>query len=129
VVGVIVKLRMVTTVVTSTPRALVRVLLDLSHNNGHLVFLTKDKTHDVSLLKKAGSTVMEYFEWDLPKMFSQGRAELLSTLITEGSLQSRMWSSPTEMLIAKGCSQNLVRSSTTRIVSHYRTLFLVLHHE
>jgi hypothetical protein len=43
VVGVIVNLRMVTTVVTSTTQALVRVLLDLSHNNGHLVFLTKDK--------------------------------------------------------------------------------------
>ncbi len=42
VVGVIVNLRMVTTVVTSTTQALVRVLLDLSHNNGHLVFLTKD---------------------------------------------------------------------------------------
>ncbi len=54
-----------------------RVLLDLSHNNGHLVFFTKDKTHDVSLLKKAGSTVMEYFEWDLPKVLSQGVAELL----------------------------------------------------
>ncbi len=33
------------------------------------------------------------------------------------------------MLIAKGSSQNLVRLSTTRIVSHYMTLFLVLHHE
>ncbi len=54
-----------------------RVLLDLSHNNGHLVFLTKDKTHDVSLLKKAGSTVVEYFEWDIPKGLSQGGADLL----------------------------------------------------
>jgi hypothetical protein len=45
----------------------------------------------------------------------------LSTLIAEGSLQSRMWLSPTEMLIAKGSSQNLVQSSTTRIVSHYMT--------
>jgi hypothetical protein len=43
VVGVIVNLRMVTTVVTSTTQALVQVLLDRSHNNGHLVFLTKDK--------------------------------------------------------------------------------------
>ncbi len=41
-------------------------LLDLSHTN-----------HDVSLLKKAGSTVVEYFEWDLPKVLSQGGAELL----------------------------------------------------
>jgi hypothetical protein len=55
----------------------VRVLLDLSHNNGHLVFLTKDKNHDVSLLEKAGSTVVEYFEWDLPKVFSKGGADLL----------------------------------------------------
>jgi hypothetical protein len=31
----------------------------------------------VSLLKKAGSTVLEYFEWDLPKVLSQGEAELL----------------------------------------------------
>ncbi len=29
------------------------------------------------LLKKAGSTVVEYFEWDLPKVLSQGIAELL----------------------------------------------------
>ena len=83
----------------------------------------------MSLLKKAGSTVVEYFEWDLPKVLSQGGAELLSTLIKEGSLQSRMWSSPTEMLIAKGSSQNLVRLSTTRIVSHYMASFLVLHNE
>ncbi len=54
-----------------------RVLLDLSHDNGHLVFLTKDKTHDVSLLEKAGSRVVEYFEWDLPKVFSQQGADLL----------------------------------------------------
>ncbi len=106
-----------------------QILLDLSHNYGHLVFLTKDKTHDVSLLKKAGSTVMEFFEWDLPKVLSQGGAELLSTLITEGYLQSLMWLSPTEMPIARGSSQNLVRLSTPRIVSHYMTSFLVLHHE
>ncbi len=31
----------------------------------------------MSLLKKAGSTVMEYFEWDLPKVLSHGIAELL----------------------------------------------------
>ncbi len=77
VVRVIVNLRRVTTIVTSTTQALVRVLSDLSHNNGHLVFLTKEKTHDVSLLNKVGSTVMEYFKWDLPKVLSQGGAELL----------------------------------------------------
>ncbi len=54
-----------------------RVLLDLSHNNGHLVFLYQRQTHDVSLLEKAGSAVVEYFEWDLPKVLSQGGAELL----------------------------------------------------
>ncbi len=31
----------------------------------------------MSLLKRAGFTVLEYFEWDLPKVFSQGIAELL----------------------------------------------------
>ncbi len=30
-----------------------------------------------------------------------------------------------ETLIAKGSSQNLIRSSTTRIISHYMTSFLV----
>jgi hypothetical protein len=82
----------------------------------------------VSPLKKAGSTVVEYFEWDLPKVLSQGGAELLKYA------DNRRFSSEpdvvsTEMLIAKGSSQNLVRSSTTRIVSHYMTSFLVLNHE
>ncbi len=31
----------------------------------------------MSLLERAGSTVVEYFEWDLPKVLSQGVAELL----------------------------------------------------
>jgi hypothetical protein len=31
----------------------------------------------VSLLEKAGSTVVEYFEWDLLKVLSQRGAELL----------------------------------------------------
>ncbi len=31
----------------------------------------------MSLLEKAGSTVVEYFEWDLPKVLSQGGADLL----------------------------------------------------
>jgi hypothetical protein len=45
VVGVIVNLRMVTTVVTSTIQSISagQVLLHRSHNNGHLVFLTIDK--------------------------------------------------------------------------------------
>jgi hypothetical protein len=55
----------------------VRVLLDRSHNNEHLVFLTKDKPMMCPYSKKAGSTVVKYFEWDLPKVLSQGGAELL----------------------------------------------------
>jgi hypothetical protein len=39
-------------------------------------FLPKTN-HDVSLLERPGSTVMEYFEWYLPKVLSQGIAELL----------------------------------------------------
>jgi hypothetical protein len=31
----------------------------------------------VSLLERAGSTVVKYFEWYLPKVLSQGIAELL----------------------------------------------------
>ncbi len=31
----------------------------------------------MSLLKKAGSIDMEYIEWDLPMVLSQGGAELL----------------------------------------------------
>ncbi len=31
----------------------------------------------MSLLERAGSTVVGYFEWDLPKVLSQGIAELL----------------------------------------------------
>ncbi len=80
----------------------------------------------MSLLEKADSTVVEYFEWDLPKVLSQGGLNFLSMLIAEGSLQSLMYSSPTEALIAKGSSQNLLRPSTTRILSHYMTSFLVL---
>ena len=64
---------MVTTVVISTTQSIsAGVLLDLSHNNGHL-----PKTNHDSLLERAGSTVVEYFEWDLPKVLSQGIAELL----------------------------------------------------
>ncbi len=31
----------------------------------------------MSLLKRVGSTVVEYFKWDVPKVLSQGIAELL----------------------------------------------------
>ncbi len=73
-----VNLRIVTTVVTSTTQSIsAGVLLDHSHNNGHLVYLTKDKPMMLPYSKKAGSTVVEYFEWDLPKVLSQGGAELL----------------------------------------------------
>ncbi len=69
----------------------------------------------MSLLEKAGSTVVEYFEWDLPKVLSQGGAEL-----PQYADNRRFSSEPdvvksNKMLIAKGSSQNLVRLSTTRI--------------
>jgi hypothetical protein len=83
----------------------------------------------VSKLKKAGFIVVEYVEGDRLKVLNQRGAELLSTLITEGFIQSLMWSSPTEPLIAKGSSQSLERLSTTRILSHYMTLLLVQNHE
>ncbi len=31
----------------------------------------------MSLLERTGSTVVEYFEWDLPKVLRKGIAELL----------------------------------------------------
>jgi hypothetical protein len=46
-------------------KQIVRVLLD-SGSDGDLVLISKDKTHITFLLKKAGSTVVECFEWDLP---------------------------------------------------------------
>jgi hypothetical protein len=83
----------------------------------------------VSLLKKAGSTVLEYFKWDLPKVLDQGGTELLKYA------DNRRFSSEPNVveynktLLAKGSSRNLMPTSTTRIVSHYMTLFLVLNHE
>ncbi len=82
-------------------------------------------THDVPLLKKAGSTVVEYFEWDLPKVLNQGWAELLNYN------DNRRFSLEADVveydktLLAKGSSWNLMQTSMTRIVSHYMTLFLV----
>jgi hypothetical protein len=43
---------------------LVRVLLD-SGSDGNLVFVNKDKPMLLPSSKKAGSTVVEYFEWDI----------------------------------------------------------------
>jgi hypothetical protein len=83
----------------------------------------------VSLLEKAGSTVVEYFEWDLPKVLSQGIAELLKYADDRRFYSEPDVVEPNRELIAKGFSQNLVRTSTTRILSHYMTSFLVLHHE
>ncbi len=34
----------------------------------------------MSLLERASSTVIEYFEWDFPKVLSQGIAELLKDI-------------------------------------------------
>ena len=59
----------------------------------------------MSLLKKAGSTVVEYFEWDLPKLLSQEGAELLKYA------DNRRFSSEPDVieynktLIAKGLSE------------------------
>ncbi len=124
VVVVIVNLRVVI-----TSKALVRVLLDLSHNNRHLVFLTKDKhmmcPYSKGLVPQSWNTLNGISQ----RCWVKGELNFLSTLITEGSLQSLMWSSPTEMLIAKGSSQNLARSSRTMILSHYMTSFLVQNHK
>ncbi len=43
----------------------VRVLLD-SGSDGDLVFVNKDKPMLLPYSKMAGSTIVEYFEWDLP---------------------------------------------------------------
>ena len=66
----------------------------------------------MSLLERAGSTVVEYFEWDLPKVLSQGIAELLKDADNKRFSTEPDLSSPTVTLIAKGSSQNLVRSRT-----------------
>ncbi len=79
----------------------------------------------MSLLKKAGSTVMEYFEWDLPKVLNQGEAELLKyTYNRRFSLEPDVVEYD-KTLLANGSSRDLMRTSTTRIISHYMTLFLV----
>ncbi len=83
----------------------------------------------MSLLKKAGSTVVEYFEWDLPKVLNQGGAELLKYANNRRFSLEPGFVEYDKTLLAKSCSQNLMRTSTTRIVSHYMTLFLVLNHE
>ncbi len=43
---------------------IMRVLLD-SGSDGDLIFVNKDKPMLLPYSKKAGSTVVEYFEWDL----------------------------------------------------------------
>ncbi len=83
----------------------------------------------MSLLKKAGSTVVEYFEWDLPKVLSQGGAELLKYPDNRRFSLEPDVVEYNKTLLAKGSSRNLMQSSTTRIVSHHMTLFLVLNHE
>ncbi len=83
----------------------------------------------MSLLEKSGSIVVEYFKWDLLKVLNQGGAKLLKYTDSRRFSSEPDVTSPTEMLIAKGFSQNLVQLSTTRILSHYMTLFLVLNHD
>ncbi len=79
----------------------------------------------MSLLKKAGSTVVEYFEWNLPKVLNQGGAELLKYADNRRFSLEPDVVEYNKILIAKGSSQNLMRTSTTMIVSHYMTLFMV----
>jgi hypothetical protein len=52
-------------------------VVDRSHDE-HLVFVTKDKSMMFCYSK---TTVVEYLEWDLPKLLSQGRAELFRLLL------------------------------------------------
>jgi len=46
-------------------KQIVQVLLDNSSDGG-LFFVKQRQAHVISLLEKAGSTLVEYFEWDLP---------------------------------------------------------------
>jgi hypothetical protein len=48
---------------------------------------------------------------------------------TQMDLQEKKYTEYNKTLMAKGSSQNLMRSSTTRIISHYMTSFLVQNHE
>ncbi len=68
---------MVTTVVTSTTQSISAGPVRPKSYQRTLSLSYQRQTHDVPLLKKAGSTVVEYFEWDIPKELSQGGAELL----------------------------------------------------
>ncbi len=52
-----------------------QVQLDLSHNNAHLVIFTKDNPWCVPT-QKGWLHSRGIFEWDLPKVLSQGGAEL-----------------------------------------------------
>jgi hypothetical protein len=62
----------------------------------------------VSLLEKAGSTVVENSKWDLPKVFSQGIAELLKYA------DNRRFSSEPDVVKSKDIKplQDLVLSAT-----------------
>ncbi len=73
----IVNLRMVTIIVTSTTQSISAGPVRPKSYQRTPSLSYQKTNHDVSLLEKAGSTVVEYFEWDLPKVLSQGIAELL----------------------------------------------------
>jgi hypothetical protein len=63
------------------------------------------------------------------RLYSEPDAiEYGKTLIATDYIQNLMWLSRTDS-IHKGSIQNLMRLSTTRIVSHNMTSFLVLTHE
>jgi hypothetical protein len=53
----------------------VQVLLD-SGSDGNLVFVSKDKPILLPVLEKAGSTIVYYFEWNLPETKCKARVEL-----------------------------------------------------
>jgi hypothetical protein len=78
VVEVIVNLRMGTTVVTSTTQSIsAGVLLDRSHKNGHLAFLTKDKPMMCPYSKRLVLQSWNTSNGISQNLLSQGGAELL----------------------------------------------------
>ncbi len=83
----------------------------------------------MSLLERAGSTVVEYFEWDLPKVSSQGISELLK------DADNRRFSSEPDVVESNSDADSkgvLVRTwcgCEHKDIRPLMTSFLVLHHE
>ncbi len=72
---------------------------------------------------------MKYFKWDLPKVLTKGELNFLEYFDNKRFSSEPDVVENNKTLIARGSSQNLMRLSMTRIVSHYMTSFLVLNHE